>query len=595
MTRENDILLQAAHLSNPWPRSGDTTVSVTDADSITAILRDNSVSFMTLHRSGAFRTGAHAAFETALEAETRLHSVLRDEYLRIQREFEKRDIDSLFIKASGLAPSFPHLSSNLDVLVKRERGDDARELLHQLGYAELTNTEEPNKFLFRRFTGEGFSYTFHLHEAVGWGVPFVDTQAIWDNARTAEDDPAVKIPGAEEALLITLAHWFYEDKKLSLANLFHTAAALRDASGSIPACAESAGARGWKIGFFCALHIFNETWRRLYGRDAFEPHDRREVESFVRSSGPITRYILSKVRYLDGCPARIPFLTSKLIYYLKIISDPARRVRARLGDVAKTLLWAVRWKLHIRSQKRILVTMSGCDGSGKTVQIEKLAAVFDQCDLRSTILWARGGSSPFVSFFTRLAKSLRGGAGPSGAGTGEAEKVRYRTAALGNPLLRFSYSLLYALDLFWIYAVRTRIAGLNGSIVICDRYIADALVDFAVSSGGSVRRLPFALTLLEALAPSPDCNVLLDVEAEEALRRKPEEGGAEHLKRAGEQFLDYARDRDMWVVDGEQSIGEIHESIVRRSLAIFYKRFSTAGNMLLYSNPGQINRGRWRP
>lgn len=90
-------------------------------------------------------------------------------------------------------------------------------------------------------------------------MPFVDTESIWENARCAEDDPEILIPGPEESALITLAHWFYEDKALSLGNLFYTKAALRERSGTLSNLAETAASRGWEQGFYCELKIFNES------------------------------------------------------------------------------------------------------------------------------------------------------------------------------------------------------------------------------------------------------------------------------------------------------------------------------------------------
>ena len=65
----------------------------------------------------------------------------------------------------------------------------------------------------------------------------------------------------------------------------------------------------------------------------------------------------------------------------------------KLGDFVATLQWAARLKLRVRSQPPLLVTLSGCDGSGKTAQAERFKQVLDTCELRSKILWARGASS----------------------------------------------------------------------------------------------------------------------------------------------------------------------------------------------------------
>ncbi|MCK5406265.1 MAG: hypothetical protein KAJ37_02370, partial [Candidatus Krumholzibacteria bacterium] len=101
----------------------------------------------------------------------------RGEFERIRNAFGEDGVATMLFKSSGLYPSFHYLSSNLDVIVPDGRSNQARKRLIDLGYVELLNVEEPKKFLFRRFPGDGTSFAFHLHEVVGWGVPFVDNDS----------------------------------------------------------------------------------------------------------------------------------------------------------------------------------------------------------------------------------------------------------------------------------------------------------------------------------------------------------------------------------------------------------------------------------
>ena len=253
----SDLLTTAARIANPngdgeLPRLRDEEYA-----EVGRILLANHVSMIGVaaRYGGSLRP---APLQRLLDEERARFDAQREEFERIRIDFEKPGVRTMLFKSTGLAPSFPHLSSNLDVLVSPGMGDLGRQRLHELGYVELLNVEEPAKYLFRRFLGDGSCLTFHLHEQVGWGVQFLDTEPVWQNATVADDDVGVMIPGAEEALLITVAHWFYEDKMLTLQNLFLTADALCKLPAGIVSAAEHARARGWLDGFCAALIIFDD-------------------------------------------------------------------------------------------------------------------------------------------------------------------------------------------------------------------------------------------------------------------------------------------------------------------------------------------------
>lgn len=589
-----DILKTAARLSNPWGDGGLGGIRGVDAEDLARVLLENHVSFVGLEQKlgeEIHRTplGVHVAHEKA-ELER-----LRREYERIRVALDQKGIRCLLLKATGLPPSFPHLSHNLDVLVEETKGDEARQELHALGYVELLNVEEPAKFLFRRFAGDGGRFTFHLHELVGWGVPFVEADAVWQNALRAPDDDSLWIPGPVEALLITTAHWFYEDKRLSLQNLFLTADALRKLPCSIGAVADRAGRRGWEDGFCGALKIFDESWRRLFGSRGIEPRRFSLAESRLRESRSAS-LLVKMVSYGKDKPARIPFIGNKVVYYKKVFADRLRSKGQRFWDFVRTGLWAVRWKLHIRSQRPLLVAVSGCDGSGKTLQVERLRSVLDVCDLRVKTVWARGASSDRMALLIRFAKmfAASGSSEATEPATDEAGKMVERRKFLRSRRNRVLFAWAYAIDMALVYAVKVRLLLLGGYIVICDRYVEDAQVDFALVSGVPVDRLPLPIRALRWICPRAPVAFVLDVDESEALRRKPEEGSTEHIARARTMFKTLADKRGAEIVDSCLGEHVVHELIAKRCLQRFYGRYRTLVNALLASNPNQLNTGRWR-
>ena len=82
----------------------------------------------------------------------------------------------------------------------------------------------------------------------------------------------------------------------------------------------------------------------------------------------------------------------------------------------------------------------------------------------------------------------------------------------------------------------------------------------------------------------------LDVDPEEALRRKPEEGAAAHLESARAAFKQIAGQQNCVVFPPEWSPEAISRKLALLGLESFYKRYGTLINWLLWSNPGQLNR-----
>jgi thymidylate kinase len=130
---------------------------------------------------------------------------------------------------------------------------------------------------------------------------------------------------------------------------------------------------------------------------------------------------------------------------------------------------------------------------------------------------------------------------------------------------------------------------LTGNVTICDRYMYDALVDYALFTGTNPSRPPLALNILRAMVPRPRAAFVLDVDPAEALRRKPEEGGTAHLEAGRAMFLEIAASHRLDLMPADASAEAVQRVIARTSLDTFYARYGTLVNWLLRSNPGQMN------
>src|SRR5437867_8134663 len=90
-----------------------------------------------------------------------------------------------------------------------------------------------------------------------------------------------------------------------------------------------------------------------------------------------------------------------------------------------------------------LLTFSGLDGAGKSTQIELLRGRLRARGLETTVVWVRGGYTPF---FTRLKSLARRAAGRRLPPSGPGER---RSEALGRPWVRRAWLAAALLDLAW--------------------------------------------------------------------------------------------------------------------------------------------------
>jgi thymidylate kinase len=512
---------------------------------------------------------------------------LRDEYGAVRDRFLERGIRGVLFKSTGLPPSFPFTSDNLDFLVRPEHIEWGREILGDLGYVELRNVEEPLKLLFRRFEGGESVSAIHLHGTIGWGVPFLDDASLWNRIRPSADDPLVLIPAPEDALLVTIAHAFYEDKAFKLVDLARIRHCLRGGNLDFADVERIARTRGWEDGFaFCVL-LCDRLESLLYGERAI-PHDVSvRARRVVASNAWLSRWLESVVEREDvRFPFRVSFLFGKVVYYRKVMHDPQRSRATRLADVGRTLVWGIKLKLRIRGQRGMIVSLSGIDGSGKTVHVRSLERAFETADTLTSTYWSRFGSSARKSGFGR-----RGAEEVKVSDT--ATSLARRRRRLAHPAMRLGWLTYNLAQLVLRYNVFVRLRSLFGRVAICDRYIYDAMVEIGASLPDNPRLSRWAERVLARLCPRPDVAWLFDVPAELSVERQADENRSaasrEELSRQRSAYLALVQTYGLHVVTTDSAPGETTSRVVRETLLAYYDGYRTWVNALLLSNPNQMN------
>ncbi len=528
-------------------------------------------------------------FQAARNEENVIYNSLKTEYNIVRERWAKAGIRSLLIKSGGVYPSFPYTSDNLDVLVREEDEGAARAILREEGYVELKNIEEPKKFLFRKFSGGVSISAIHLHTQVGWGVGFMDEKALWERCQSAPDD-GFTVPSPEDVILVTIAHSFYENKRFRFADIVKIRESWRQDSIDWKYIEKTAAQRGWLDGLHFCLGLVAHLEETVWGGSAVPPKIRESWEAALKHS-PLTYRYYRKI--LRRTPVKLPmslsFTFSKYLYFKKILSDRNFNLIERLRDAVQTLIIGVKVRTRIRPQPSFLVSFSGPDGSGKTLHAETLVKILDTCEVNAKYYWNRTATSRLIRFFSAINKIIKGKSlkveeSKRGA-AGRGERLR-------NPIMRFFWSYLAAVDMVGAYFFRVRLPMLLGRVVVCDRYVYDAAAEMECSLGPNDRINRLAIKLMLALSPKPDLAYFLDIPEKVCAQRKSENTDTDYLARQRKAYLELTVRYNLKTKRTDREFREIADEITPEVLTSYYHDYGTFIRGLFLSNPDQLNKHR---
>jgi thymidylate kinase len=459
---------------------------------------------------------------------TRLIAGHRNRLVLYQRAFEeflaraeRKTIPVLAVKA---APDFPYESSNLDLLVPPEAMEEVDALLAELGFHRLGHYREPHKSLFKRFGPGDERTTFHLHEELSWqGAVFLEREEVWRRRLPLEGFRGAWRLHPGDLVAHTLAHAVYENAALRASDLVRLLRARPLGPEIAASVGEQARRHGWGAGLRVALRALSRLERSMRGRS--ECADLLGLRRLSSDPEPL-RLLMD----LGG-------LRSRFLLVTKILRSPATPWPRRLLSLSAYLASRARGLAGLPGHGARLVTLSGVDGSGKSLQAGRLLAFLAECDALTKVIWARGGSTPLVLWAKARLRRLGGG--------GAAMQVRPAAEPLGPGWQRRLWPWIVALELALVAALRIAPALLRHRVVICDRYLLDAEVDLHFRLGHSDPRRLAPWRILRRLVPAADVAFLLDARADDILARKDVGMDPAHIE---ERRAAYAKLADPGVV-----------------------------------------------
>jgi dTMP kinase len=202
----------------------------------------------------------------------------------------------------------------------------------------------------------------------------------------------------------------------------------------------------------------------------------------------------------------------------------------------------------------MFITFEGIDGVGKSTQLDLLERYL-------------------VDLGKKVLRTLEPG------GTELGQEIRHLLLHRKGDVSARSEALLYAADRAHHVATKIKPALEAGMVVLSDRYF-----DSSVAYQGAARELNvdevrnISLWAIDNLLP--DLTVLLDLPADEAMKRRDNKGTepdrlereqVEFFERARDEYLKMAKEARFLVVDASDSPERIHQQVVGRVSALLAK------------------------
>ena len=238
------------------------------------------------------------------------HTTFLNEFLRISARLSINNVYLLLIKSSGV---FPIESSNIDCLVEPDKLIITAKILQEQGYIEQIIAREPHKYLFRKKL-KPKELPLHIHTRVEWeAVEFANYKKLRNRARPfLSIESGALVPSIEDSILITIAHYFFEDHEIKLFDLLKLWELSKMHNLNWNYMLREAESLGWRDAFLLNIDLLNKMSVLYFGQNVFH--------GLHHNSEP---YMLSKLIASDPLGRiKIPYSVSALYFLKKILKNP---------------------------------------------------------------------------------------------------------------------------------------------------------------------------------------------------------------------------------------------------------------------------------
>ncbi|MBX3181897.1 MAG: hypothetical protein KIT72_11450 [Polyangiaceae bacterium] len=154
-------------------------------------------------------------------------------------------------------------------------------------------------------------------------------------------------------------------------------------------------------------------------------------------------------------------------------------------------------------RKGAVVAFSGVDCAGKSTQLQLLEGALSRRGHVVRVCWFRPGYGPELDALRRRLRRAKRGVLPQPGPSAERER------AFQRPGVSELWLLVACLDALLQLAIKVRFWSLRGEVVICDRYLEDALIDLELRFPAQMARAHGVVRRVLRACPRPDAHFLL--------------------------------------------------------------------------------------
>lgn len=214
------------------------------------------------------------------------------------------------------------------------------------------------------------------------------------------------------------------------------------------------------------------------------------------------------------------------------------------------------------TKQRTLVSFFGIDGSGKTTQCKILCGELTRKGWRVGYVWSR--RDPFIlKPLVRLVKRSLLGENHATEGDRYTDIIQRRHKIFTHFFVRQVWFCLSLLEYRFLLSTKVFKPNKNVDVLICDRYLPDAIVDLATNFN-------YNTTLIHALFqhpvvrafPRPAMSFFLDVPPEVGATRKSDGTGESYLSDRVSLYQAAAREIGAIRIDGTIPVNDIAAQIM---------------------------------
>ncbi|MCW4010408.1 MAG: nucleotidyltransferase family protein [Candidatus Bathyarchaeota archaeon] len=236
------------------------------------------------------------------------------EFVRVSKKLAQQDIHLLLIKSAG---DFPHESSNFDCLIKPSQLCATARTLAEEGYCECLESREPHKFLFRKHQTPR-ELPLHIHTRVEWeAIEFADPKNLRDRARVfLSDETGALVPSVEDAILVTVAHYFFEDHEMKIYDLLklHTLVN-QEENLDWEYMFSQAEKLGWTDALALNKYLVNRMSLCCFGQKVFADVTEEDIAA-------LPSWVCKIVTFEPSGLQKIPYGVSALFFLRKVLRNP---------------------------------------------------------------------------------------------------------------------------------------------------------------------------------------------------------------------------------------------------------------------------------